>query len=84
MVEHTNGKTRVVCSMEPRSSESYAQDYTETRRLCGDPVTTPKFLWGIQGLDTAIHWMNPLDNSMGFGSTYPMDRGLSQGPRRQF
>lgn len=72
--------------MEPGSSESYAQDYTETRRLCGDPVTTPKILRGIQSLDTAIHWMNryPLDNSMGFGSTYPLDRALSQGPRRQF
>ena len=72
--------------MEPGSTESYAQDCTETRRLCGDPVTTPKILWEIQSLDTAIHWMNhyPLDTSMGFGSTYPMDRGLSQVSRRQF
>ena len=29
----------------------------------------------------ALHWINlyPLDNSVGFGSTYPMDSDLSTG-----
>ena len=32
----------------------------------------------VQRLESAIHWINryPLDNSVGFGSTYPLDSML--------
>ena len=42
----------------------------------------PKLLRSvIQSVDGTFHWINlyPLDNSKGFGSSYPMDSDLSSG-----